>query len=39
MFEEEIFEMIKNWDGISRPSDQILHTIIYGVAESGSSKY
>lgn len=33
MFDEEIFEMIKNWDGISRPSDQIAHTIIYGVAE------
>lgn len=32
MFEEEIFEMIKNWDGISRPSNQILCNIIYGVA-------
>jgi hypothetical protein len=33
MFDEEIFEMIKNWDGISRPSDNIFYTILYGVAE------
>ena len=38
MFDEEIFEMIKNWDGISRPSDQMLYTMIYGVAEIFASK-